>query len=289
MFERFGERARRAIDLAAEEARMLNHNYIGTEHILLGLIHEGQGVAATALESLGISLEMVRQQVEEIIGQGQRAPSGTLPMTPRAKKVLELSLREALQLGNNSIDTEHILLGLIREGEGVAAQVLVRLGAELDRARRRVVQLHRAAQGEDAPVGRSMLPRRPASRRDRRLLSDVLGRVESIDSQLSAFKWRIGAGPEAAELDEKIAAARHDKEAAARAEDYETAAALRDAERQLAAEKAARQEEWFAAHLDVRSLAKTLDQLTDEVRQLLLILSEHGAGLSDIEPHDGAA
>src|ERR1700738_4582211 len=110
MFERFTDRARRVVVLAGEEARMLNHNYIGTEHILLGLIHEGEGVAAQALESLGISLEMVREaveeQVEEITGQGQRAPSGTLPMTPRAKKVLELSLREALQLGNNYIDTE---------------------------------------------------------------------------------------------------------------------------------------------------------------------------------------
>src|SRR3989440_511155 len=125
MFERFTDRARRVVVLAQEEARMLNHNYIGTEHILLGLIHEGEGVAAKALESLGISLDAVRQQVEEIIGQGQQAPSGHIPFTPRAKKVLELSLREALQLGHNYIGTEHILLGLIREGEGVAAQVLV--------------------------------------------------------------------------------------------------------------------------------------------------------------------
>jgi ATP-dependent Clp protease ATP-binding subunit ClpC len=120
---------------------MLNHNYIGTEHILLGLIHEGEGVAAKALESLGISLEAVRQQVEEIIGQGQQAPSGHIPFTPRAKKVLELSLREALQLGHNYIGTEHILLGLIREGEGVAAQVLVKLGADLNRVRQQVIQL----------------------------------------------------------------------------------------------------------------------------------------------------
>ena len=124
MFERFTDRARRVVVLAQEEARMLSHNYIGTEHILLGLIHEGEGVAAKALESLGISLEAVRAQVEEIIGQGQQAPSGHIPFTPRAKKVLELSLREALQLGHNYIGTEHILLGLIREGEGVAAQVL---------------------------------------------------------------------------------------------------------------------------------------------------------------------
>jgi ATP-dependent Clp protease ATP-binding subunit ClpC len=128
---------------------MLNHNYIGTEHILLGLIHEGEGVAAKALESLGISLEAVREQVEEIIGQGQQAPSGHIPFTPRAKKVLELSLREALQLGHNYIGTEHILLGLIREGEGVAAQVLVKLGADLNRVRQQVIQLLSGYQGKE--------------------------------------------------------------------------------------------------------------------------------------------
>src|SRR5467141_1399458 len=149
MFERFTDRARRVVVLAQEEARMLNHNYIGTEHILLGLIHEGEGVAAKALESLGISLDAVRQQVEEIIGQGQQAPSGHIPFTPRAKKVLELSLREALQLGHNYIGTEHILLGLIREGEGVAAQVLVKLGADLNRVRQQVIQLLHGYQGKE--------------------------------------------------------------------------------------------------------------------------------------------
>ncbi|MDQ3324689.1 MAG: ATP-dependent Clp protease ATP-binding subunit [Actinomycetota bacterium] len=149
MFERFTDRARRVVVLAQEEARMLSHNYIGTEHILLGLIHEGEGVAAKALESLGISLEAVRAQVEDIIGQGQQAPSGHIPFTPRAKKVLELSLREALQLGHNYIGTEHILLGLIREGEGVAAQVLVKLGADLNRVRQQVIQLLSGYQGKE--------------------------------------------------------------------------------------------------------------------------------------------
>src|SRR5881392_2664302 len=149
MFERFTDRARRVVVLAQEEARVLNHNYIGTEHILLGLIREGEGVAAKALESLGISLDAVRQQVEEIIGQGQQAPSGHIPFTPRAKKVLELSLREALQLGHNYIGTEHILLGLIREGDGVAAQVLVKLGADLNRVRQQVIQLLHGYQGKE--------------------------------------------------------------------------------------------------------------------------------------------
>src|SRR5205807_1382998 len=153
LFERFTDRARRVVVLAQEEARLLNHNYIGTEHILLGLIHEGEGVAAKALEQLGISLEAVRTQVEEIIGQGGSSPSGHIPFTPRAKKVLELSLREALQLGHNYIGTEHILLGLIREGEGVAAQVLVKLGADLSRVRQQVIQLLSGYSGKEATSG----------------------------------------------------------------------------------------------------------------------------------------
>ena len=141
MFERFTDRARRVVVLAQEEARLLNHNYIGTEHILLGLIHEGEGIAAQALQSLGVNLDGVRTQVVEIIGQGQQAPSGHIPFTPRAKKVLELSLREALQLGHNYIGTEHILLGLIREGEGVATQVLQNLNADLPKVRQTVIPL----------------------------------------------------------------------------------------------------------------------------------------------------
>ena len=141
MFERFTDQARRVIVLAQEETRLLNHNYIGTEHILLGLVHEADGGAAQALESLGVSLEAVRRQVEEIIGEGGSPPAGHIPFTPRAKKVLELSLREAIQLGHNYIGTEHILLGVLREGEGVACQVLVKLGANLPKVRARVLQL----------------------------------------------------------------------------------------------------------------------------------------------------
>jgi ATP-dependent Clp protease ATP-binding subunit ClpC len=141
MFERFTDRARRVVVLAQEEARMRNHSFIGTEHILLALIDEGDGTGVKALQSLGIGLDAVRQQVEEIIGQGQHAPSGHIPFTPRAKKVLELSLRESVQLGHDYIGTEHILLGLIREGDGVAAQLLVKQGADLGRARQQVTQL----------------------------------------------------------------------------------------------------------------------------------------------------
>ena len=151
MFERFTDRARRVVVLAQEEARMLNHNYIGTEHLLLGLIHEGEGVAAQALDSMGITLTGAREQVQDIIGPGQQAPSGHIPFTPRAKKVLELSLREALQLGHNYIGTEHILLGIIRAGEGVAAQVLTKLGAEPQKVRSTVLELISGYQGGGTP------------------------------------------------------------------------------------------------------------------------------------------
>ncbi len=180
MFERFTDRARRTVVLAQEEARLLQHNYIGTEHLLLGLIHEGEGVAAKALESLGIGLDAVRQQVEEIIGRGQQAQSGHIPFTPRAKKVLELALREAIQLGHNYIGTEHILLGLIREGDGVAAQVLVRLGADLNRTRQRVIEvLH--GHGEAGVVGRV--------RRGDDSLADQLA---SIAARLGTIERRLG-------------------------------------------------------------------------------------------------
>jgi ATP-dependent Clp protease ATP-binding subunit ClpA len=140
MFERFTDRARRVVVLAQEEARLLRHNYIGTEHILLGLIHEHDGVAAKALDQLGVSLDAVRDRVQSIIGEGADSPGSHIPFTPRSKKVLELSFREALQLGHNYIGTEHILLGLVREGDGVGAQVLMTLGADLSAVRQAVVQ-----------------------------------------------------------------------------------------------------------------------------------------------------
>jgi ATP-dependent Clp protease ATP-binding subunit ClpC len=176
VFERFTDRARRVVVLAQEEARLLNHSYIGTEHILLGLIHEGEGVAAKALESLNISLEAVRAQVEEIIGQGGSSPSGHIPFTPRAKKVLELSLREALQLGHNYIGTEHILLGLIREGEGVAAQVLVKLGADLSRVRQQVIQLLSGYEGGSKSEGEAVGAKETPAEKGGSQILDQFGR-----------------------------------------------------------------------------------------------------------------
>jgi hypothetical protein len=277
MFERFTDRARRVVVLAQEEARMLNHNYIGTEHILLGLIHEGEGVAARALESLGISLEAVRQQIEEIIGQGEQAPFGHIDLTPRAKKVLELSSREALQLGHNYIGTEHILLGLIREGEGVAAQVLARLGADLSRVRQQLIQLLHGSGGKEPEPAHAGL-------RERGLLFDVLARTNALGARLSAVEQRVGNGPDTGGLDQQIEQVRGERQAAADAREYEQAASLRDQERHLLAERASRQEEWTAAHPDLPSLAGQFRHLRTEIERLRALLRQHG-----IEPEDGTA
>jgi hypothetical protein len=270
MFERFTDRARRVVVLAQEEARMLNHNYIGTEHILLGLIHEGEGVAAKALESLGISLEAVRQQVEEIIGQGQQAPSGHIPFTPRAKKVLELSLREALQLGHNYINTEHVLLGLIREGEGVAAQVLVRLGADLNRVRQQVIgMLH----------GRDPEPAGPVP--ERATVFRVQAGLAAVERRLADLEKRVGAGPYTSDLDEQIELVRAEKESAAEGQNPEKAASLRDREKELLADKATRQRQWAAGHPDLSSLAERCQELSGEIERLRTLLRQHGIESED--------
>jgi ATP-dependent Clp protease ATP-binding subunit ClpA len=256
MFERFTDRARRVVVLAQEEARLLNHNYLGTEHLLLGLAHEGEGVAAMALESLGISPEAVRAQVEEIIGQGQRAPTGHIPFTPRAKKVFELSLREALQLGHNYIGTEHILLGLLREGEGVAAQVLVKLGADLSRVRQQVIQL----------------------------LAGYAGGQEIAEQAGARTRLvRMTVPDDLREAEEQLAQVRRDKEAAIDAEDFERAAALRDAERELLRRRVERERAWTAG-VDLAAVIQENQRLHREVERLRQLLHRHG-----IEPDGGTA
>jgi ATP-dependent Clp protease ATP-binding subunit ClpC len=188
MFERFTDQARRVVVLAQEEARLLGHDYIGTEHILLGLLSAGHGMAARALGSLDISLDAARQQVEEIIGRGIGQPGGHIPFTPRAKKVLELSLREALQLGDNYIGTEHILLGLVREGDGVGAQVLVRLGPSLADVRARVLETVKTGRGEEPariPAQRiRAVSGEPFSAR----AGEVLSRLDEITRRLAAIE-----------------------------------------------------------------------------------------------------
>jgi ATP-dependent Clp protease ATP-binding subunit ClpA len=252
MFERFTDRARRSLFLSQEEARRLNHNYVGTEHLLLGLVSEGQGVAAKALESLGISLEAVRAQVEEIIGQGQTAPRGHIPFNPRAKKVLELSLREATQLGHNYIGTEHLLLGLLREGEGVAAQVLVKLGADLSRVRQQVIQLLGGYAGGKEAGARTRLV-------------------------------RMTVPKDLREAEEQLAQMRRQKEQAIQAQDFEKAAALRDQERQLLTRLAKRERAWTAG-VDLEAVVQENENLHREVERLRELLRRHG-----IEPDGGTA
>src|ERR671919_467766 len=206
MFERFTDRARRVVVLAQEEARLLNHNYIGTEHLLLGLIHEGEGLAAKALESLGVSLDQVRSQVEDMIGVGTATPQGHIPFTPRAKKGLELSLREALQLGHNYIGTEHILLGLLREGEGVAAQVLMKIGLDMQKVRQTVLQLMQGYQGQqgegkaggEAPSGSLVLDqfgRNLTALAATAKLDPVIGREREIERVMQVLSRRTKNNP----------------------------------------------------------------------------------------------
>jgi len=269
MFERFTDRARRVVVLAQDEARRLDHNYIGTEHLLLGLIREGEGVAAKALEALGISLDTVRQQVEQIIGQGQQAPSGHIPFTPRAKKVLELSLRESQQMGHNYIGTEHILLGLIHPGDGVARQVLVKLGADPNRVRQQVIRLLQEHSAEESVSARS-------AAQELRLLPAVKSRLDAAEQRMTAIEQRVGTGPDISDLDQQIDIVRTDKEAAVDAHDYAQAASLRDREKELLASKAARQEQWVAGHPPLPDLAERCQQLTDEVERLRAVLRQHG-------------
>jgi ATP-dependent Clp protease ATP-binding subunit ClpA len=256
VFERFTDRARRVIVLAQEEARLLNHNYIGTEHILLGLIHEGEGVAATALASLGIRQEAVRVQVEQIIGRGTAAPVGHIPFTPRAKKVLELSLREAKQLGHDYVGTEHVLLGLLREGEGVAAQVLVKLGGDLSRVRQQVIQVLSSSGGGEAAAEQ-------AGARTRLVHIRVPDEVREAEQQLTGV--------------------RREKQAAIDAEEFDRAAALRDTERQLLAWVAERERAWTAG-VDLAAVVQENHDLHGEVERLRALLRRHG-----IEPDGGTA
>jgi hypothetical protein len=237
MFQRFTDRARRVVVLAQEEARMLHHNYVGTEHLLLGLLHEGEGVAAGALESLGINREAVRQQVEEIIGHGRKPVSGHIPFTPRTKKVLELSLREALALGHHYIGTEHLLLALLREGQGVAAQVLTRLGADHAQVRERV-------------------------------LAQLTGECEQQDLQARLAADLVDAA-------EQLTQVRQQKEAAFDPGDLEAAAALRDREKQLLADKL-RLENQLTAGAAGQAILGENQRLRHELQRLRDLLRQHG-------------
>jgi len=236
MFQRFTDRARRVVVLAEEEARLLRHNAVGPEHLLLGLLHEGEGVAARALESLGINREAVRQRVEQLIGEGQQAPGGHILFTPRAKKVLELSLREAMALGHNYVGTEHILLAMLREGDSVAAQALTGLGIGHAQVRERVLGL-------------------------------LAGEREQIDPQAQMADLITAA--------EQLTQVQQDKEAAFDAGEFEAAAALRDREKQLLADKLRLENQVTAGVAGQAILAENL-RLRRELQRLRDLLRQHG-------------
>jgi ATP-dependent Clp protease ATP-binding subunit ClpC len=258
MFERFTDRARRVVVLAQEEARLLSHSYIGSEHLLLGLVREGDGVAAHALESLGVRLDAARRQVEQLVGPGKQPSPGHIPFTPRAKKVLELSLREAEAMRHERIGTEHLLLGLLREGDGVALQVLVQLGTDLNQVRHKVIQLLHGSQA-----------------------SDLTARVDLLDRRLAAVERWVGMRPDLDDLDQEIAQARREKEAAIERQDFDAAAATRDRERQLLAARASRERELTGPAAGRVSLARELDQANAELQRLRALLREHGIGPAD--------
>jgi len=291
MFERFTDRARRVVVVAQEESRKLGHDYIGTEHILLGILGAGESVAVQALGSLGVSLEAARQQVEEIVGRGSHQVSGHIPFTPRAKKVLELSLREAIQLGHNYIGTEHILLGLIREGDGVAAQVLTQLGADLERTRQQVIQLLHGPQGMETVSEYSRALRRPGGPGG---LDAIRDRLDTIAGQLAAIVSKLGIGGEApsagsarppgavsatlGRLDARIARVGREKQAAIDAQDFERAVTLRDEERELVQQRDAEYNRWSAAAESRPAGADgaELDRLRGVIDNLQAQLRRHG-------------
>ena len=249
MFQRFTDRARRVVHLAKEEAWLLRHNYVGTEHLLLGLLYEGNGVAARALVSLGVSLDDARARVEEIIGRGDIPPKADVPFTPRTRKVLELSLREAMRLGHHYIGTEHILLGLLREGAGVGAQVLTDLGADHASVSERVMDL---------------LNEREQARRQTHLV-------------------RIAMPAELVEAAERLDDVRQRKQAAFDGGDLELAAALRETESQLLADKL-RLERQLTAGTDFQTVITENETMHREIDRLRDLLRQHG-----IDPDNGAA
>ena len=253
MFKRFTGRARNVVTLAQDEARALNHNYIGTEHILLGLFRDGDGIAGRALDAMGVSADAVRDQVVEIVGRGESTPRGHIPFTPRAKKVLELALREAKRLRHAYLGTEHLLLGILREGQGLAAEVLSRLGVDAAHLRRELMELlnHRGRSAEEIAAASRLV--------------------------------RIAVPADLRELERGLAQVRRQKEAAIDSVDFTVAGELRDAERQLVARKIEREREWTAG-VDLDAVIAENHRLHGEVTRLRMLLRRHG-----IEPNGDTA
>ena len=280
MFERFTDQSRRAVVLAQEEARRLNHNYIGTEHLLVGLQHEGRGAAAKALKSMDITLDAVRAEIETLVGRGQQPPAGHVAFTPPAKKCLELSLREALQLGDNYIGTGPLLLGLISKDDCVAVQILGRLGADLGQLRAWVTrEIQARPEVHGAP---QLYPQRI------QVSSTVQGLLDTIDERLSAIERHLGVSPvvpdELRRRDEEIARVRREKEGAIEGQDFEAAAALREKERELLTERARAAEGLTAGREPGGESSERPDELAQsraEVARLRALLHAH-----EIDPDD---
>lgn len=297
MFERFSDRARRVVVLAQEEARMLGHNYIGTEHLLLGLIHEREGVAAQALDSLGIRLDAARAKVGAVVGAGTQQLSGHIPFTPQAKHVLEQALREALDLRSDHIGTEHLLLGIYRIGDSRAAEVLVAMGADMNEVRERVLQVQRRLQhigsqpergpgnGGDlgarrfagrGPGGTTNITIYSPQRASSSMITDV-SMIESMNIRLAAVEQWSGIVPDLAELDQAIVRTQHDKELAIDRQDFVIAAELRGTEKELLEQRERRAREWTEGP----SLADEVAELRAEVQRLRTILRERGIEAGD--------
>ncbi len=262
MFERFTDRARRVVVLAQEEARMLEHNYIGTEHVLLGLIHEGEGVAAKALRALDVDLDTLRREVEALVGRGQHSHQGHIPFTPQAKKALELALRESVHLGHDYIGTEHLLLGLVREGEGPAAQVLEQRGIELNTVRQEVIRQLHGHQGREGRRRRAAWARAVVERRgEGTALEEISRQLRVLGARLAAIEARLGIEESPArqrlrQVDAEIARVRRQKESAIDEQDFERAAGLREEESRLLRDRrVAEDERQVAERVQEASLA----------------------------------
>jgi len=252
MFERFTDRARRVVVLAQEEARMLDHDYIGTEHLLLGLIHEGDGVAAKALRALDVDLDTLRREVEALVGRGQQAQRGHIPFTPQAKKTLELALRESVHLGHDYIGTEHLLLGLVREGEGPAAQVLEQRGIELNAVRQEVIRQLHGHQGRGGRRRRVVWARSVVTGGEGVAPEEISRQLRVLSARLAAIEAKLGIEESPArqrlrQVDAEIARVRRQKESAIDEQDFERAATLRDEERTLLGTRRAAEDEWLVA------------------------------------------
>jgi ATP-dependent Clp protease ATP-binding subunit ClpA len=270
MFERFTDKARHTVVLAQEEARRLRHDHIGTEHLMLGLLREDDGAAATALTSLGVSLDEARERVAAAGSPGPEtsAPglmaSGHIPFTPQAKRTLELALREALQLGHDYIGTGHILLGIVRDPGCRGASILFELGADQAAIRERIIELRPPSQP------------RPASARPR-ILTESNRWIESLTTRLTALEWFAGMTPDTADLDEELARLRREKESAIDAKDFQRAEALSDAETDLLVDRDRRASQWEQR----LSLAAQVSQLRAEVERLRTVLRAHGLDVDE--------